>query len=111
MKYKVIELDKTISDYSVELRFIIASERAGGAELLRIDIPFLENEKDHIKLMSSISKLLKQMKEERLIQFFATKKSFSSASTESQFLLNKYPSVFICGMTDNSLCDFAYIKL
>ena len=111
MNYKVIELDSMSADHTVELRFAVASERAEGTELLRVDIPFSENEKEHVKIMSSITKTLKQMKEERLIQFYATKKSFSSATTESQFLLNKYPSVFICGITDNMNADFVYIKL
>lgn len=111
MDYKVIELNENSSDISVELRFAIASERAGGCELLRIDILKNENKKEQEKLLASINKLLKQMKEERLIQFFATKKNFDLSTMEAEFLLNKYPSVFICDLTDNPSADFVYIKI
>ncbi len=111
MNFKIIEIDSGAQDPSVELRFAVASHRAGGDELLRIDIPKIENEKDYNKFVSSVIRTLKVMKEERLIQFFATKDSFLGLTTEAEFLLNKYPSVFADGLTDKTDCDFVYIKI
>ncbi len=110
MNYKVIEIDP-VCDPSVELRFCIAGARADGEELLRLDIPFGENKREHSRMMTAIIRILKQMKEERLIQFFAGEKQFSESSMEAEFLHNKYPSVFLCGLTDNPGADFIYIKL
>ncbi len=112
MNYKVIEIESlTADDAAVEMRFAIAGARADGAELLRFDIPFGNDEKEYKKLFNSLVRLLKGMKEERLIQFYATEKSFSDKSTEAAFLLNKYPSVFICDLTDNRAAGFIYIKI
>ncbi|MBR3806714.1 MAG: hypothetical protein IKJ13_07800 [Clostridia bacterium] len=112
MKYKVIEIESTCTDdAAVEMRYAIASARAGGAELIRFDIPVTDDEKEYKKLFNSLVRLLKGMKEERLIQFYATEKSFSDKATESAFLLNKYPSIFICGLTDNQRAGFIYVKI
>lgn len=111
MSFKIIEIDSGAQDPAVELRFAVASHRAGGDELLRIDIPKSENEKDYNKFVSSVIRTLKVMKDERLIQFFATKDSFIGLTTEAEFLHNKYPSVFAGGITDNTDSDFIYIKL
>lgn len=112
VKYKVIEIESLIADdAAVEIRYAIAAARAETAELIRLDIPFSDDEKEYKKLFNSLVRLLKGMKEERLIQFFATEKSFSDKSTESAFLLNKYPSIFICGLTDNERSGFIYVKI
>ena len=111
MEYKVIELNTNAADPSVELRFSVASERMDGVELLRVDLPVSEDKKEHARLLSTVTKILKQMKEERLIQFFANAKSFDNASMEAEFLINKYPSIFLCGPTDNPAADFFYIKI
>lgn len=111
MSFKIIEIESSAQDPSVELRFAVASHRAGGDELLRVDIPKVENKKDYNKFVSSVIRTLKIMKEERLIQFFATEENFLTTTTESEFLLNKYPSVFADGLTDKADSDFVYIKL
>ncbi len=112
MNYKVIEIESLISDDAeVEMRFAIAGSRADRAELIRFDIPFSEDEKEYKKRFNALTRVLKSMKEERLIQFFATEKSFSEKSAEGEFLLNKYPSVFICGLTDNMSAGYIYVKL
>ena len=111
MEYKVIELNADSVDPTVELRYAVASERAGGSELLRIDVPSVENEKERAKRLSYVTKILKQMKDERLIQFFATKKSFQSSSMEAEFLLNKYPCISAASTAEDEASDFFYIKI
>lgn len=112
MKYKVIEIESSIpDDAAVEMRFAVASARAGGTELIRFDIPFGDDDREYKKLFNSLVRLSKAMKEEHHIQFFATEKSFEEQSTEAAFLLNKYPSVFICGLTDNIESGYIYVKL
>lgn len=109
MKCKIIELDLNAADPTVELRFSVASERADGAELLRVNAPSTDNEKEDAKLLSLITKTLKQMKSEKLIQFFATNKSFKISSTEAEFLINKYPDEFSC--VSEETVSFFYIKI
>lgn len=112
MIYKVVEIESLNGDDAlVEMRFNIASARAAKAELMRLDIPYGDDEKEYKKIFNSLTRELKSMKEERLIQFFATKKSFSDHTTEAAFLLNKYPSVFLCGLTDNENAGYIYIKI
>ena len=111
MEYKIIELNPEAPDPTVEVRYAVASERAGGAELLRIDVPASENEKEQSRRLSSVSKILKQMKDERLIQFFATAKSFKSSSMEAEFLLNKYPGAFPLAPEENEEQNYFYIKI
>ncbi len=110
MDYKVVEVNVN-ADPSVELRFVIAGARADGEELLRFDIPRSESKKEHNKYMSSLTKILKQMKDERLIQLYAMEKHFEGSTMEAEYLLNKYPTVFLCGHTDNAAADFIYVKL
>lgn len=112
MNYKVIEIESLNGDDAVvEMRFAVADARAGGAELVRIDVPFGEDEKVYKNIFSTLVRTLKLMKDERKIQFYATEKNFSSSSTEAAFLLNKYPSIFICGITDNENAGYIYIKI
>jgi hypothetical protein len=111
MEYKVIELNADSVDPTVELRYAAASERAGGSELLRIDVQSVENKKERAKRLSYVTKILKQMKDERLIQFFATKKSFQSSSMEAEFLLNKYPCISAASTSEDEASDFFYIKI
>ena len=112
LNYKVVLIESLNSDdAAVEMRFAVASARAGREELIRFDIPFMEDEKEYRKMFNSLIRILKTMKEEHLVQFFATEKNFSENSTESAFLLNKYPSIFLMGLTDNPNAGYIYVKL
>ncbi len=110
MNYKVVEIDIT-SEPAVELRFLIAGIRADGEELVRFDIPRADTKKEQSRRMNAIIKTLKAMKEERLIQLYAAERHFETSSTEAEYLLNKYPTVFLCGLTDNESADFIYVKV
>jgi hypothetical protein len=65
-------------------------------ELIKLNLGCIkENILDEAnKLKSSLIKLLKKMKEDSRIQFFADSHSFELNTTESEFLINKYPEVF-----------------
>lgn len=94
---------------STEIMYEIASARADNAELVRINILCDDSTAiEKIKLFSWVLKILKQMKSNSKIQFFATEDSFKLSKTEAIFLQNKYPDYF----TENSVKgDFFYIKL
>ena len=62
-------------------------------------------------MISSVVRLMKNMKQKGSIHFFATELDFKIASTEANFLSNKYPELFsdIPMNEDNSF--FIYIKI
>lgn len=112
MNYREINLRSlTQQGAATEIMYEIATARADGIDLMRINV-FYENEEisDIEKTISSIIKLLKQMKSGGNIHFFATKDSFARTSTEAVFLQNKYPELFSIhpDIADGS---FIYIKL
>ena len=110
MNYKtIIPEGKDLDSLITELRYVVATTRACGDDLLMIKIPDNEGAQAK-KTRTSVIRILRAMKSEGLIQFYATKESFDSSSTESEFLINKYPSVFELqdGKTDSNL---VYVKL
>ena len=109
--YKIIKIDKNVTDSMIEVRFAVASARASSDEILRVELEIDDNEKSRAKRISNLTKILKQLKEEKLIQFFASKNSFSDSSTEAKFLLNKYPELFKSIDIENEAIDFFYIKI
>ena len=85
-----------------ELRFNIASARASGFELIKIEFP-KDDAPDAEKLVSSVLKKLRLLKKEGVVQFFANNDSFERHATEAVYLLNKYPEI----ASDESLTDSA----
>ena len=95
MIYKTLELAASEPrELTTELMFEVATARADGAELLRFDAKIPENEAQRKKKLSTILKLLKNMKATGKIQFFAMPESFAAGGTEAIFLINKYPELF-----------------
>jgi len=72
-----------------ELRFVIASARANGNELLHLK---LDCEEDS-KIALTLHKQLKTMKREGKIDFFADKEAFSTQNAQASYLINKFPKV------------------
>ncbi len=110
MKYKELNLIGTEPrDLTTELMFELASARVEDTELVRFNI--IISEPMAKKNVSTITKVLKNMKSSGQIQFFATKESFNSSSTEAVFLINKYPELFenIPATTDVNI--YFYVKL
>ena len=93
------------------LMFNIATERVNGTELIAFNLVMPQDEKNEKKLINVAHRLLKKMKAERKIQFYATEQSFESNTTEAQFLYNKYPEIFENRETAESGCAVIYVKL
>ena len=89
----IIPEGKSTEALVTELRYTVATTRAEGGELLMISIPETGDGQAK-KTRALATRILKTMKKEGLIQFYATKESFDSSSTEAKFLLNKYSHVF-----------------
>ena len=106
MLIKEITLKASLPDQIfTETMYEIATARSERAELVRINLQAEAGKKPYDALV----RILKKMKAEGRIQFFATKDSFSLLSTEAVFLLNKYPEHIT--MSVNLESNFIYIKL
>ena len=112
MKYIThsVNTGETVS-LETEIMFDIASDRISGAELVSFGITKPEDEKIAKKIISTALKLLKKLKGEKKIQFYATDDSFISNSTEAQYLYNKYPSEMDARAESSSTVEYIYVKL
>lgn len=98
---KIIELTgERQTELDTEIRFHIATERAGGEELIRFDIA------DEVSLRLAI-KLLRRMKSDGAVQVIAARDSFISEDTEASYIINKY------GKATELLpdCEFVFVKI
>ncbi len=115
MSFKEINIRSLSADGVItELMYEIAACRADGVELARFNICSSSSdiaEGEGRKIFSAITRTLKGMKQKGSIQFFATKKSFAEGSTESSFLINKYPSLFASSPAYEEGEEFIYVKL
>ena len=112
MSYSKIKLDADKpQSLETEIMFNIASERAAGAELIMFEFLKSGDEKNDKKLSGTAVRLLKKMKSERKIQFYADEDSFRRSSTEAEFLYNKYPMLFEIREESDSTRDIFYVKL
>ena len=96
------------SELNTEMRFLFASARVDGEELVRLDLPLGEDEKENSRLTGSVIKVLRTLKKDGVIQFYVNKEGFAVASTEASFLLNKYGDFIAEGASDPS---YIYVKL
>ena len=113
MSYKEINLRSLTPEGTVtEIMYEIATARADRVDLIRINSVCHKTEEsfDSKKVFSSIIRLLKTMKQNGSIHFFATLESFNRSTTEAVFLQNKYPELFsVQPEVENG--EFVYIKL
>jgi len=110
MKYKVVDFSvENLDDLITELMFELASARADKIELVRLNVT--HTDMTFKKTVNTVLKVLKNMKSNGRIQFFATKDSFEISSTEAVFLNNKYPDIFanIPDLIENT--TYFYVKL
>ena len=90
MKY--VTLTPTASASSTletEIMFAVASARAQGIEFLKIDI----SADKESGMKSAVAKHLRQLKKQGRIQLFVDAHDLHGASTEAQYLTNKYPDI------------------
>ncbi len=94
MEYNTVNLTGENRDQlKTEIMFSVASERASGTDVIRFNIKN-DDEKLSSRVFTASVRILKQMKEKRAVQFFATPKSFFAGEREASFLINKYPELF-----------------
>ena len=96
------------SELNTEMRFLFAGAKVDGEELIRLDIPFGDDEKENGRLSGSVIKVLRTLKKEGVIQFYVNKDGFAAGSTEASFILNKYRSFISDGVTNPA---YVYVKL
>ena len=90
MKVYAYDLQSDSTDQmSTELRYVIATARAGGDELIRINV-LMENAD---RAGAALLKLLKSLKREGKIDFFADRSAFESGSREASYLINKFSDI------------------
>ena len=90
MKFKFNEIKaKTKVGLETEVIFEIASARALGIELLRLDITSDDKE----RLAGYAEKKLRSLKRLGRIQLFVLASDIKNNSTEAEYLKNKYPSI------------------
>lgn len=77
---------EAVDQMSTELRYVIATARAAGDELIAI------NRKDQRTAKGDLAlrKLLNSLKREGKIDFYADRESFENNSREASYLMNKF---------------------
>lgn len=95
-----------IKNLSVEIEFIIACSRIEGNELIKLS---LENTEAEQKFKTAVSKVLRSIKKDGVIQLFVFENELKEQDkTESVYLLNKFP--FLSGAEESDSCS-VYMKL
>ena len=96
------------SELNTEMRFLFAGAKIDGIELVRLDLPLGDNEKENGRINGCVIKVLRTLKKESVIQFYVNKESFAAGSTEASFILNKYGSFIADGVSEPA---YVYVKL
>ena len=96
------------SELNTEMRFLFAGAKVDGIELVRLDIPLTDSEKENGRINGCVIKVLRTLKKDNVIQFYVNKESFAAASTEASFILNKYGSFIADGISEPA---HVYVKL
>ena len=94
MKITVNEITGiTCEQIKTELLFFIASAKARGFELLRLNIPMVSDEKKEQSRHNSLKRLLATAQRQGIIELYILCEELSGSSTEAEYLKNKYPSI------------------
>lgn len=96
------------SELNTELRFLFASAKVDGEEVVRLRLPLTDDEKEDARIIGCSIKVLRTLKKENVIQFYVNREGFAAGSTEASFLLNKYGQ-FIQNRTNDSA--LIYVKI
>ena len=75
----------------VEIRYLVASARATDGELVSFRLNF--NEENISKASFTVVKILRALKKEGKIDFFASGEDFLRGSAEASYLINKFPNI------------------
>ena len=82
------------SEISTEIKFLLASARFDGVELMRFVYETNETDREAKRLYNITLKVLRSLRARKSIQFFVLPEGFAESTTEAEFLLNKYPEHF-----------------
>lgn len=82
------------SEISTEIKFLLASARFDGVELMRFVYETNETDREAKRLYNITLKVLRSLRAKKSIQFFVLPEGFAESTTEAEFLLNKYPEHF-----------------
>lgn len=95
MSYRELTLRSVTPDGAdTEIMYEIAGCRVDSVDIFRLNINDNGENPESKRLVSSVIRLLRNLKQKGTIQFFATRVDFISSSTEAIFLQNKYPDLF-----------------
>lgn len=95
------------SELNTEMRFLFASAKVDGSEIVRIVLPTGENEKENERISGCVIKLLRTLKKEKVIEFYVNKEGFLQNSTEAIYFTNKFGAYL--DQSDNDNC--VYVKI
>ena len=107
---KVVIECKNDTRVETEIVFNIAGARATGNKLIRLDLVNEAKNSVFNHQKQIMLSLLREMKRDGRIQFFATEVSFEKMKLEAQFLYNKFEE-FIDLSKDSEKNLFVYILL
>ena len=94
MRLCIIEIEyEKLKDMTTEVFFKIASARASGFSVARVDIKKKENDKLAPRKLNFLARILRGMKKRGAIQFFVMPEAFERSATEAQYLSNVFPEV------------------
>ena len=79
----------TVDQMVTELRYVIATARANSNDLIALNTDFQNDGKESLIIV----KVLKALKREGKIDFFADKESFEKNSREASYLVNKFSDI------------------
>ena len=99
---------KCRAELNTEMRFLFASARVDGLELVRLDVPSYGDERECDRINSCVIKVLRTLKKENVIEFYANKESFAANSTEASFLMNKYGELISESV---ELSSYVFVKM
>ena len=78
------------ADLNTEIRYLLASAKVDGIELVKFDFPMSKNEKENNRIICCVIKVMRAVKKEGCIQFYVNREGFALASTEASYLMNKF---------------------
>lgn len=95
------------ADLNTEIRYLLAAARVDGLDLVRLDFPKGDSEKDSSRIACCVIKVMRAVKRDGCIQFYVNKEGFAQGSTEASYLMNKFSTYIDFDEGDNYL----YIRL
>lgn len=99
------------NEISTEVKFMLASARFDGAELMRFVYETNDTDRDATRLRNIVLRVLRSLRARKTIQFFVLPEDFANSTTESEFLLNKYSEHFSNQSDIGKNESYFYIKI